>query len=221
MIIIKVIKNLVYLLYSNFDIAKTYEFDKSINNYDEPTNCQTIKTNYGLSDCNKNNYFVVSIRRVSQIRQPPTYLKDYQVTINTTKIRRMSRNKNHISFFMSYERLSPCFRLFMFVVQVYPEPKSYKETCKYPHWRATMNGEIMALENNNIGYVTSLSKNKYSINYRWVIKIKRKVDDSLDRYKARLVIKDYTQLEELDFLDAFSPVVKLTTIRLIFLCCRC
>ena len=43
--------------------------------------------------------------------------------------------------------------------------------------------------------------------------IKRKPDGTRERYKARLVEKDYTQKERIDYDETFSPVVKFTSIR--------
>jgi hypothetical protein len=49
---------------------------------------------------------------------------------------------------------------------------------------------------------------------KWVFKIKQHADGIIDRYKARLVAKGFDQVVGLDFIETFSPVIKLVTIRL-------
>ena len=44
---------------------------------------------------------------------------------------------------------------------------------------------------------------------------KLKLDGSIDKYKARLVAKGFKQLEGLEFFDTFSPVTRITSIRLL------
>lgn len=48
-----------------------------------------------------------------------------------------------------------------------------------------------------------------------VFRTKLKSDSLLDKYKARLVVKGYNQVEVTDYLDTFSPMVKPQTIRLV------
>ena len=50
------------------------------------------------------------------------------------------------------------------------------------------------------------------IESKWVLKIKlRDQDGSIDRYKARLVAPGYSQIEEIDYGETFSSVVKPPT----------
>jgi hypothetical protein len=50
---------------------------------------------------------------------------------------------------------------------------------------------------------------------KWIFKKKLKPDGTIDKYKARLVTKGFTQKEGEYFFDTYSPVTRLTTIRVL------
>lgn len=78
-----------------------------------------------------------------------------------------------------------------------------------------MNEEIKALEANNTWSLVTLPPDKHCIGCRWMYKVKYNSNGSVDRYKARLVAKGYTQQSGIDFPDTFSPVAKLTSVRVL------
>lgn len=50
---------------------------------------------------------------------------------------------------------------------------------------------------------------------KWIFRIKRNSDGTIQRYKARLVAKGFHQHPGVDFFETFSPVVKASTIRVV------
>ena len=73
---------------------------------------------------------------------------------------------------------------------------------------------IESMKINQVWDLVDLPLGQRSIGNKWVLKIKRKVDGSIECYKARLVVKGYTQEEGIDYEDTFSPVVRITSFAL-------
>lgn len=72
-----------------------------------------------------------------------------------------------------------------------------------------------ALLRNQTWKLVPKPQGKNIIGCKWVYKVKRKEDGTVDKYKARLVAKGYKHRYDIDYEDTFSPVVKAATIRLI------
>ena len=78
-----------------------------------------------------------------------------------------------------------------------------------------MDKEIEALEVNNTWTLTPLPLGKSVIGYKWVYRVKYLPNGNIERYKARLVAKCFTQKYGLDYSETFFPVAKLVSVRIV------
>ena len=81
-------------------------------------------------------------------------------------------------------------------------------------WRSAMKKEIHAIQKNDTGELTILSQNHKAIGVKWVYKIKRTIDDEVDRNKARLLAKGYKQKYDINY-EEVAAVVRLDTVRIL------
>lgn len=93
------------------------------------------------------------------------------------------------------------------------EPTCFSQAVRLPEWRAAMADEFNALLKNHTWTLVPPSPHQNTVGCKWVFKVKRLADGTIERHKARLVAKGFHQQQGLDYDETFSPVVKPTTIR--------
>lgn len=85
----------------------------------------------------------------------------------------------------------------------------------WQRWKEAITEEMESLEKNKTWVLTSLPNGRTVIDSKWVFKIKRNEVGAVDRYKARLVARGFNQRRGFDYEDTYSPVAKLTTLRVV------
>jgi hypothetical protein len=95
------------------------------------------------------------------------------------------------------------------------EPMNLEEAMSSLGWRKAMEEEYSALIRNETWDLIPPKSGINLIDSRWVYKVKRKADGSVERLKARLVAKGFKQRSGIDYGETYSSVVKPSTIRVI------
>ncbi|KAA3456249.1 Retrovirus-related Pol polyprotein from transposon TNT 1-94 [Gossypium australe] len=86
-------------------------------------------------------------------------------------------------------------------------PVNIHEAMQSEYWQTAVHSELQALLKNNTWSLCLLLGNRRAVGCKWLFKVKKKANGTVDRYKARLVAKGFSQHAGLDFRDMFSPVI--------------
>ena len=95
------------------------------------------------------------------------------------------------------------------------EPQSFAEADRNKAWRAAMQLEMDAVKENRTWELADLPRGHRAITLKWVFKLKRDEAGKIIKHKARLVARGFLQQEGVDFDDAYAPVARMESVRLI------
>jgi len=98
------------------------------------------------------------------------------------------------------------------------EPTFFIEAIDSPNrkeWMDAMRDELDSMVRNEVSELVDLPPRGKAIGNKWVFKVKHRTNGSLDKFKAHLVAKGYTEVEGVDYAEIFSLVVRLAFVRLL------
>jgi len=100
-----------------------------------------------------------------------------------------SGTRNPLANYVTSTKFSPLHQQFLAAITRVVEPTYFHEAVKDLKWCRVMAEEITALEKNDTWSFEDLPVGKKPISYKWVYRVKYNADGSVQRYKARLVIR--------------------------------
>ncbi|KAF0721766.1 hypothetical protein Ae201684P_012098 [Aphanomyces euteiches] len=95
-------------------------------------------------------------------------------------------------------------------------PQSHREAMAmkaHDEWAKAEQTELQQLREAGMWKLVDLPPGRKSIGSRWTYAKKTNTAGEVVQYKAHLVRKGFSQVQGVDYLDIFSPIVKMTTVR--------
>nr|XP_033509640.1 uncharacterized mitochondrial protein AtMg00820-like [Nicotiana tomentosiformis]XP_033509641.1 uncharacterized mitochondrial protein AtMg00820-like [Nicotiana tomentosiformis]XP_033509642.1 uncharacterized mitochondrial protein AtMg00820-like [Nicotiana tomentosiformis]XP_033509643.1 uncharacterized mitochondrial protein AtMg00820-like [Nicotiana tomentosiformis] len=96
--------------------------------------------------------------------------------------------------------------------------QNLREAFTDPKWKQAMLEEMKALSKIETWKLVTSPPDNMLAGCKWVFIVKHKADGSIERFKARLMAKGFTQTYRVDYQETFAHVAKMNTIRILLSC---
>ena len=104
------------------------------------------------------------------------------------------------------------------------EPTSIQEALQSDHareWKQAIDAEYKSLMEHGTWELIELPRGRRAINCEWIFHTKYDQHGNVERYKDWLVAKGFSQKSGVDYEETFSPVMRLTTLRVLLTWAAC
>ncbi|GJZ71481.1 zinc finger, CCHC-type containing protein [Tanacetum coccineum] len=89
------------------------------------------------------------------------------------------------------------------------DPKTFDEAINSQYvafWKEAINDEMDSIIGNNTWVLADLPSGCKPLGCKWIFKRKLKVDGTIEKFKAMLVIQSFKQKSVIDYFDTYAPV---------------
>jgi hypothetical protein len=97
------------------------------------------------------------------------------------------------------------------------QPSSYEEAAENRVWKDAMGEKYQSIIKNDVWDVVPRPKEKSVVISKWIYKTEHAIDGSIEKYKARFVARGFSQREDIEHEETFSPMARYTSIGTILL----
>ncbi len=85
----------------------------------------------------------------------------------------------------------------------------------WPKWQEAIKAELDSLKANGTWSLVERPTEANVVDCKWVLRIKKNAAGEIEKYKARLVARGFTQIHGIDFYETYAPVARLSSFRLL------
>ena len=197
-----------------FDVNKGWKWSNSNDTEDNPGIFKLTFGDYGNLGISE-EVDVAEADTVAEITEEDDETNSHEENdVDEVQLRRSTRNRKPLGYLEDYIYLAEIEGEHLLLL-VNDKPWFFKDAMEEKVWRDACKDEIASIEKNKTWTMIDLPKGAKAIGLKWIFKIKRNSDGSINEYKSRLVAKGYIQRHGIDFEEVFAPVAHSETVRFI------